>query len=274
MTRGGVAMWLAIAFFPSLLMFLLRSQVRGEVPPDALAVFGAYLVPQFGCMLGLLLWATRSVGSELEAQTWSYIALRPHGRRALVLGKYLAAIVFSITSGLVSSAGVAIFSQYGQSVLIQQREEMLGSEEIAPNVDAGAIAAGELVNANLESLQFAGILSVLVVISSLGYGALYLMIGVVATRRATVIAVVYSLLVEGALSYVPAMINKSTISYRLQSLLTEWTGHSTLQAARNELLGYEPAWQHLVGAALLTVFCLITTLVVVQTKEFPGQGED
>ncbi|MCA9125845.1 MAG: ABC transporter permease [Planctomycetales bacterium] len=237
-TRGRIAMWTAIAIFPALLMFLMQTQVQGRLPAEPLVIMATYLVAQFGCMLGLLLWATPAVGAELEAQTWTYLALRPQGRIALVLGKYLVAVAFSISSGLISSLGVAFFSRYQ---------------------DVWTLAA---------------VLCALVVISSLCYGALYLLIGIVWSKRATVFAVVYSLIIEGAISYVPAAINKLTVCYRIQSLLAEWSGLVRLQENRERLVGSEPVWQHLTGVALFVTLCLVVSIVVVQNKEFPGQGED
>ena len=39
------------------------------------------LIPQVVTVLGLLLWATPIVHSELEAQTWGYAVVRPGARR-------------------------------------------------------------------------------------------------------------------------------------------------------------------------------------------------
>jgi ABC-type transport system involved in multi-copper enzyme maturation permease subunit len=113
-TRDRIVSWLALALFPSLLMILLQSQSQREIPSEPLAIMSFYLVVQIGCMLGLLLWATPAIGSELEAQTWVYVAVRPHGKLAILLGKYLIATAWTASAGIVSAVGIAFASQYPQ----------------------------------------------------------------------------------------------------------------------------------------------------------------
>ena len=232
-TPGRIGIWLALALLPSLLMMLLRLQAQSVVPDEALAMMAYYLVVQIGCMMGLLLWATPVVGSELESQTWIYLALRPHGKTAMLLGKYVVAAVWTASAGLVSAVGVALCSGHP---------------------DPWALAAALLV---------------LVLVSSTCYAALYVLIGVLFSGRATVVAVIYTLLFEGVLSTIPATINKFTVCYRLRSLLSEWLDLVEVRGAVDELFGHEPAWQHLAALAIFTLVVLCIALVVVRYKEFP-----
>lgn len=232
-TNGRIGIWLALATFPSLLMILLQAQARQTIPSEPLAMMAFYLVVQVGCMLGLLLWATPAVGSELEAQTWIYLALRPHGKTATLLGKYVIAATWTASAGLVSAAGVAFFSRYP------------------------------------EPWTLAAALMILVLMSSVCYAALYVLIGVVFPARATVVAVVYTLLFEGVLSSIPATINKFTVCYRLRALLAEWVELTEVRTAVEELFGYEPVWQHVAYLALYTIIVIAIALVVVRYKEFP-----
>lgn len=232
-TRGRIGIWLALAIFPSLLLTLLRLQVGRPVPDEALAMMAFYLVVQIGCMMGLLLWATPVVGSELESQTWIYLALRPHGKTAILMGKYVVAALWTASAGVVSAVGVAFCSGYP-----------------AP-------------------WTLATTLLILVLVSSVCYAALYVLIGVVFSARATVVAVIYTLLFEGILSTIPATINKFTVCYRLRSLLSEWVDLVEVRTTVDELFGHEPAWQHLVCLAIFTLVALCIALVVVRYKEFP-----
>ncbi|MCC7337622.1 MAG: hypothetical protein IT422_21225 [Pirellulaceae bacterium] len=232
-TNGRVGIWLALAAFPSLLMILLQAQARQTIPNEPLALMAFYLVVEVGCMLGLLLWATPAIGSELEAQTWIYLALRPHGKTATLIGKYVIATAWTASAGLVSAAGVAFFSRHPD-----------------PRTLAAALMA-------------------LVLLSSVCYAALYVLIGVVFSARATVVAVVYTLLFEGVLSSIPATINKFTVCYRLRAILAEWVELDEVRTAIKELFGYEPVWQHMAYLALYTTIVLTITLVVVRYKEFP-----
>lgn len=232
-TRGRVAIWLALAFFPSLLIILMQSQAPQTLPSDQLAIMTFYLVVQVSCMLGLLLWATPAVGSELEAQTWIYLAMRPHGKVAILLGKYIVAAAWTASACSISAVGVAVASQHP------------------------------------EPLRLAAALLALVSISSVCYAALYVLIGVAFSARATVVAVVYTLLFEGVLSTIPATINKFTVCYRLRALLAEWVNLQDVRTAAQELFGYEPLWQHLASLAAYTTLVLALALLLVHSKEFP-----
>jgi ABC-type transport system involved in multi-copper enzyme maturation permease subunit len=237
LTRGRILIWLALAFFPSILIWLLQSQANGNVPGEAIALMTFYLVPLIGCTLGLLLWAAPAIGSELEAQTWIYLAMRPHGRLAVLFGKFAVAVLWTATAGIVSAIGVALCSRY------------------SPPSD----------------LMVA--LVPLVLLAAVCYGALFTLIGAIFTRRATVIAVVYSLVMEGLVSIIPAAINKLTVCYRLRALLAEWAGLDQLRLTTDELFGYQPAWQHLFALAIYTAIVLLAAAMVVQSKELAGQLE-
>ncbi|MEZ6134033.1 MAG: ABC transporter permease [Pirellulaceae bacterium] len=236
-TRSRLMIWLALAGFPSLLMILLQSQAQGRIPDEVLALTTYYLVVQIGCMLGLLLWATPAVGSELEAQTWIYLAMRPAGKIAVLLGKFIVAAVWTASAGLVSAIGVSFASQYSEPYLLART------------------------------------LILLVLLASVCYSALYIMIGIAFTNRATVLAVIYTLLFEGVLSMVPATINKFTVCFRLRALLADWCNLARIRSESEALFGYEPAWQHLVCLVLYAVVVMVAALWVMQTKEFPVNSE-
>ncbi len=235
--RGRIALWIALAGFPSLLMLLVQLQSRGDVPEEALAVMSYVLVPQISCMLGLLLWATPVVGSEIEAQSWVYLTLRSQGRAAIVLGKYLVSVIWTSTFGLVSAIGISLISLTSQPV------------------------------------QLALAISTLVILSSFCYAALYTLIGVALFRRATVLAVVYSLIIEGAVSWVPATINKITVSYRLRTLLAEWIETDRIRQAFPAGFGEGPAWQHLLVLAFYAVILMTIATLIVRSREYPVQSD-
>ena len=239
LTMGRVAIWLGLCCFPSLLIGLVKYQAGDRVPDDGLAIMAYFLVPQISCMLGLLIWATPAIGAELESQSWIYLALRPKGRTAIALGKYAVAVLWAASYGLVSAVSVSLIS----------------------NVEA--------------TFRLAAVLCTLVVFSSVCYAALYLFIGAAVYRRATVIAVVYSLILEGVVSWVPATIKQLTVSYRLRSILLEWMA---LEEFRTDpemqfLLGNEPAWFNLCVLLIYAVLLLGLALYVVRNREYPVQVE-
>ena len=161
LTAGRIGIWLLLVLFPVALVGTLR---LNEVPQNSAEAWGImlyYLVPEVVCLLGLLLWATPVVSTEIEGQTWSYLALRPSGRREVILGKYLTAVVWSFSATVVSSTLSVV---------------LMG--------DAGGLR-----------LWF--VMCVLSGLSALAHASLYLLIGLLFYRRTIVTAVFYT----GAIEY-------------------------------------------------------------------------
>ncbi len=92
LTVGRILTWSVLLLVPVSLMGAVLFLTRSEIPSTFLYVATYILVPQVICMLGLLLWATPAIHSELEAKTWVYLAMRPAGKQAILLGKYLVAV--------------------------------------------------------------------------------------------------------------------------------------------------------------------------------------
>ncbi len=151
------------------------------------------LLPVVVSMMGVFLWATPAIASELEGRSWAYIATRPNGPVNVLLGKYLVGVVWGMSAALVS---------------------LVGCLSVA-NVPGG-------------SWSLFPTLATLIVLGCPAYGAVYALIGAIMPRRAMVIAVVYSLTFEGLISFLPvilgdpALISRVTVSYPLRALLTKW----------------------------------------------------
>ncbi|MFN3192481.1 MAG: hypothetical protein ACE361_18355 [Aureliella sp.] len=238
-TLGRILVWVALCLFPPLLVATMRVQSRGQIPDEVFALICYVLVPQVSCMLGLLLWATPAVGTELEAQSWVNLIMREKGRIGVALGKYAVAVVWTASYGIVSAVLVSTFA---------------GTD---------------------ETLQLMLGLSALVVFSSLAYAALYLMIGTAFFRRATIAAVVYSLILEGLISWIPATINQATVSYRLRTLLADWTCVSKLRDDLDMavLFGDEPTWVNILVLLAYALVFLGLSAYFVQTREYPVQND-
>jgi ABC-type transport system involved in multi-copper enzyme maturation permease subunit len=239
LTVGRICIWSALCLFPCLLVATLRVQSRGNIPDEAYAIICYVLVPQVSCMLGLLLWATPAIGAELEAQSWINLAVRPHGRTAVAMGKYAVAVVWTASYGILSSIVVSLLA----------------------GVD--------------EMFALMASLCTLVVLSSIAYSALYLLIGATFYRRATVAAVVYSLVLEGLISWIPATINQITVSYRLRTLHSDWTAASVLRDSTEDqgLFGTESSLFNIAVIFCYAAACLAVATYVARTKEYPIQTE-
>ncbi len=191
------------------------------------------LLPGVISLLGLLLWATPTVHTELEGKTWIYGAVRPFGKEALLIGKYLSAISWS---------AVAAWLGLSMSLVI-----------LAIAFDLQ------------RPVQLWLVMTFLIALSCIAYGALYSFIGVVMRRRAMVTAVAFTLLFEFVAGSVPALVKKFTVQYRLRSTLATWLGFTEWEATG--WVGREPIWQHVAILAAYTAVLLIASAVVLRIRE-------
>lgn len=239
LTLVRVAFWSGLALFPSVVLFLIRREdPNALMDTEGFTVFLYFLIVRVLCPLGLLLWASPIIHAELEGKTWYYLAVRPHGKSSVLLGKYLAAVVWAITGGWLS---IAL-----------------------------ACALGPPEDASRAVL----LLGKLVVLASFAYGAVYALIGVLFLKRAMVVTVGYTLLVEVALTLVPAVVNEVTVAYRLRAIL----------ARGLELKRDAPAWQRLVSTApvseqvtilaVYTALALAAALLVLRRRQLVLARED
>jgi ABC-type transport system involved in multi-copper enzyme maturation permease subunit len=233
--------WSVLVLFPVLIVGIISYYAKGpdryDIEPWSVVMFG--LIPEVICLLGLLLWATPIVHTELEGRTWIYLAVRPRGRTNVLLGKYMAAVLWTTSAGW-ASANLCV-----------------------------AIARPEM------ALRLLWVLSALVGFSCLAYGALYCLIGAFFHRRAMIIAVAYTLVLEFLVSLIPAMINKFTIQYRLRCLLVSWMEWNTkkLPDGFELLLGEEPWWLHVLILIGTIVGLLIAGTFVIGNREYATAEE-
>ncbi len=244
MTPSRIACWLVLVLFPPAIFGLLvfydmdlgsnaQSPISDSVARERLWISLTYAtVPLVMSLLALLLWATPTVYTELEGKTWIYLAVRPSGRDVVLLGKYLAAVAWSMAAAWLGLT----FTM--------------------------AIIAGELSQPITVWLA----LSVLVVISCISYGALYCFIGVLFRRRAMAIAVSYTLIFEFLFSMVPALINKITVQHRMLSLLDTWLDMGD-QLRVSGVIGDEPVWLHVCILGIYTGCLLIASSVTLRMRE-------
>jgi ABC-type transport system involved in multi-copper enzyme maturation permease subunit len=223
-----MALIAALALFPAAVIAMVQLQgadlgTRGEV--WVLPFF--MLIPEAVCLLGLLLWATPILQTEVEGKTWTYLAVRPGGRVPILVGKYAAAVVRAIFTALVAlSLAMAVFRPA-----------------------EGALRAW-------------GCLASLAVLSCLAYASLYLLLGVLFLRRAMAVAVVYTFAFEIVVGWIPAVVNQLTVQYYLRSLLAKWFHFTTGPVLVRGMVGTSPAWQYALillamAAGLLALAALI-----------------
>jgi len=240
-TLARWAWWGAMVFFPvAVVTLLLANKVNfGNVEDRIWTGVLFALVPDVVCLLGLLLWATPIVQTELEANSWTYLVSRPGAKASVLLGKYLAAVNWTLLAAL---AGLTI------SVI--------------------AIAVVRPVAVGRIWIVLAG----LSVLSCIAYGALYCLIGALFHRRAMVTAVPYTLLIEFVVGSLPAVVNQFTVQFRLRCLLIKWMNWDELLGARTDDLPLffdtAPAWQHVAILLGFSAAALALSIYVLHRREY------
>lgn len=246
LTTARIAWWLALAGFTPALVLLLRFTLSAPAEGGFWTGFLYVMIPCVVSMMGVFLWATPAVATELENRSWIYLAVRPQGSAAIVIGKFLVAISWTV---LAAWLGLAL------AMLVIRPENML---------------------------RVAAVLTILSLLSCISYAAIYSLIGVLFPRRGMVIAVAYSLLVEVLLAFIPAVINRLTLQLRLRSLLVNWMkwdvdfgafgGEGGLDLSRL-IYNESTPWHHLAVLAGVTVGALWLAIQVLRWREFTTAGD-
>ncbi len=246
LTTARILTWLAMVLFPVRIvsvtvwqMSFFKSNLADAQAKFAFSMMLYLLLPQVVTPLGLLLWATPVVSAELEGQTWVYAVTRANGRRAVLLGKYLVALLWSSTS---------------------------------------AIAAATLaipITGMPDAFRAWFVIVGLIILSAIAYAALFVLIGTLFQRRAMITAFVYMIGVESFLSLVPATINQLTVSFRLRSILFQ-SMDLDLQFANQRqqwFLDATPIWQSVCYLAMYSLILLSVSLWRVQASQYSWQSE-
>lgn len=242
-TALRMGLWFVLTAFPIAVVIAMLAIAKLElgdrynperlVEPFGMAMY--FLIPELACLLGLLLWAAPAVSTEIEGQTWVYLATRQAGRTAVIFGKYLTAVVWSLSAALVSLA-------------------------------ICCLAAGPTIGGQLWA-----VLLVLSVVSCLVHAALYVLIGTWFYKRTMVTAVVYTIIVEYVVSFIPAVVNQFTINYRLRGILARWMGWEDALTNAQNVFGNEPITTHLAVLALMVAVFLAAAVYRVERAEYPTQ---
>ncbi len=241
--KARLTLWAALACFPPVLLGLVRYNVG--LPSDeeffVVPIVLYVLCPGVVSMLGVLLWASPSIASELEGRSWVYPAVRPRGELAVYFGKYLVAVAWTMPAAWFAAAVAARImapNNYGEYIAVQWP---------------------------------------LIALSCLSYGAIYSLVGVLIPKRAMVACVFYTITSEVILSTVPAAVNILTIQYRLRCLFVRWMDWDDSLAQNNPVFltyfGETSSTWHLGVLLGYTVGILILGAIVLSWKEFTSEAE-
>lgn len=240
LTPARIAWWIVLMLFPAFIVTLIRIS---PIPPplrEGWAVFLFALVPMLVTMLGSFLWMTPAVSAEIERRSWVYLAVRPKGPSAVVLGKYLTTFTWVLPATIAGLTIAILIARTGDNWQLWKVEAMLAC------------------------------------LSCPAYAAIYLVLGLLFPKRSMVIAIAYTLIFELIIAFVPAMINKLSIQYRLRALLIHWAEIDVGDSRNFEamaLIGKSPAWYHATVLICYTVFLVLLSLAIVRFREFSAADE-
>lgn len=237
-TASRLSIWFILALFPVAITALVRAE-GGPPQEEVWGIFLYVLVTQVVCLLGLLLWVASLLQNELEGRTWIYFAVRPGGKWAILVGKYLNGIYWTGSAALL---GLSL------SVLVGR-----------PDVS--------------EPGRLFGVLCLLIVGACFGYGGMFALIGTMFPKRAMLLAVVYTLIFECLVASIPAVINQATVQHRLFSMLfstMDWrlTDDATFTTSS------QPIWVHLLALFIYTVVTLSAAGFALRWREYVTSEEN
>ena len=185
--RAGKAVWVTAGFaaLPILLAVLYRSGTSTESPNGFLAAIYQNLLGPTILPLGTLILATTALGNEIEDRTLVYLTLKPLARVRILIAKYLAAIAVGGSLFVLGAWATWLVAAVGRS---------------------DAPGWGSLLA--LVAAVVAGVI---------GYGALFLLISLIAPR-ALLIGIIYTLFWETTLArFIPAL-RYASVRYYAESL--------------------------------------------------------
>ncbi len=235
-TKGRMAIWAVLVAFPVVLSVLL-DRTGNPIRIEQWGITLYILIPEMVCLLGLLLWATPAISTEIESQTWIYLSMRRSGRSLVLIGKYLTAVLWSLSAALLS------------------------------------VTICLLLVDNVGGFRLWAVLSILSVLSCFAHAGIFVLIGVFFYRRTMVTAVLYTLAIEYGLSLVPAVANKITVNYRLRGLLADWMDWDDARSTAEIFFGYEPPSTHLLILGTITIATLCTAIVMLSFAQYPTQQD-
>lgn len=237
MTRPRLAMAVVGALFPPAVMF---AAIRTAPLDRNMVVIMIYaLIPEALCVLGLLVTMCPVVADELERGTWIHVAIRPAGRRSLLLGTFAAAVIWTTSVAVTALLLTLLVAQLAQPI--------------------GLVA----------------MFVALIVLSCIGRAALFAIPAVILPKRALIASVGVALLVEYMAGFLPAVVNQVTVSLRLRSLLADWMEwRQQLPVEMMLFVDTYPASVQIMAVILLVVFLLSIACFILNQRQFPPSAEN
>ncbi|MBX3442479.1 MAG: hypothetical protein KF774_08725 [Planctomyces sp.] len=249
--------WLAVAAFPTLIFGMMR-WTAGSLPGPAWTWLLFIMVVEMVVLLNALLWVAPLVQAELEGKTWLYVVTRPFGRYALVLGKGMNGLAWTLGAGWCALLGALLVSSL-------RATESVNTPHFGPGI---AMTTGVTA-----PLQIGGVMLALTALSSLAYCSLFSAIGCMFPKRAMLIAFSYTLVGELLVGMMPAIVNRLTVQYHLRCLLTDWVGFEISPEGRTFLFSEWSPTTHVLWIVCMAAIWQAVALVTVHFRQYVVSDE-
>lgn len=190
---GGGKIWLLLALAAAPLPLAILIEQYGEFGSAeerelVLGIVLYFFYPLAVCLLGSILYGSSLLSAEIEGKTITYLFTRPLPKWRILLSKYGA-----MASCLALPAAAGVFLAW----------LILG----APG--GAGLLLGLLAGVGLAAFA---------------YTAINLLIGALFSARPLVVGFIHGLVLELALSLVPAVVNSFTVAYYVRSLVARLSG--------------------------------------------------
>ena len=242
LTISRLAVFVVLSLFPPAIMGI---NLFGPGRYAAPVIIGV-TVMRVG-ILAELLWATPIVYGELEGKTWLFLAVRPRGVMAMLLGKYLIAALWTLAVCFIAMTLCVLLA-----------------------------AAAGVQNAVRMWLVFV----VLITLAAFAYAAIFALIGVIFHRRAMVFAMAYVIVFEVLVAQIPAVINQLTVRHHLTALAVKWLDFRYLGDEEvpdfilQQMLGaQEPDWKNILAVAATAAIALAASMQIIKSREYLSAEE-
>lgn len=277
---GPTFLWLCVIAFPTLLQLLI-DQAGNGIPTEFSGVLLVGTIPGAVCLLTILSSMSPYLNTELEGNTWPYIAVRPFGRTSMMLGKYLVSVTRSIMAGFLAIALVFPSTSLNEinrdvplPITMVATQSADGTNHAQWPEENGADAATiEIEYDDPYPLWFA--LAILVVLSSVCYSTLFCLLGTIMHKKPMILSIIYTLVVEGVISMLPAVVNAFTINFYLRSIFLRLMGWelSELPSALSflndpNMISQMSTFWDLISLAVLSVIFMVIANALLRNREY------
>jgi hypothetical protein len=111
-------------------------------------------------------------------------------------------------------------------------------------------------------------------ISALAYGTLYALIAVAIPQRAMIMALAYSVVVEGIIGFIPAVINQLTFNFRLRAMFVQWMGWDKIPRGISSVtVTNQHSIVHFLLILVMMAVIAKVTLVILDRRQFVASDE-